>query len=43
MRVHLSTMIAIASALFGIALLVLDLDPRSLAAHPLHAKPLTWR
>jgi drug/metabolite transporter (DMT)-like permease len=39
-RVHLSTMIAIASALFGIALLVLDLDPRSLAAHPLHAKPL---
>jgi drug/metabolite transporter (DMT)-like permease len=40
MRVHVSTVVALASALLGIALLVLDLDPRSLAAHPLKAKPL---
>jgi drug/metabolite transporter (DMT)-like permease len=42
MRVNLATVIALASALSGIALLVSNVDPGSLKAHPLHARPLDW-
>ena len=42
MRVRLATVIAIASALFGIALLVLDVEPGSARARPLHTSPWGW-
>jgi drug/metabolite transporter (DMT)-like permease len=42
MRVHVSTVVALASAILGIALLVLNVDPQSLALHPVHARPLHW-
>src|SRR5262249_26843824 len=42
MRVRLSTVVALASAILGIALLVLNVDPRTLALHPVHARPLHW-
>jgi drug/metabolite transporter (DMT)-like permease len=42
MRVRVSTVVALASALFGVALLVGNVDPNALRAHPLHARPLDW-
>lgn len=41
-RVNLATVIALVSALSGIALLVSNVDPGSLKAHPLHARPIDW-
>ena len=41
-RVRSATVVALASALAGIALLVTNVDPASLRAHPLHARPLDW-
>jgi drug/metabolite transporter (DMT)-like permease len=41
-RVNLATVIALVSALSGIALLVSNVDPGSFKAHPLHARPIDW-
>lgn len=41
-RVGLATVFALASALIGIALLVSNVDPTTLKARPLHARPLDW-
>ena len=41
-RVRLTTVVALASAMLGIALLVSNVDPASLKARPLHARPLDW-
>ncbi len=41
-HVRPATVIALASALIGIALLVSNVDPGTLKALPLHARPLDW-
>jgi drug/metabolite transporter (DMT)-like permease len=41
-RVRPVTVVALASALIGIAMLVGNLDPATLRARPIHARPLDW-
>ena len=42
MRVQLATVVALASALAGIALLVINMDRAGLGARPLPARPIDW-
>jgi len=41
-RVRPATVAAVASALIGVAMLVSNLDPATLKARPVHARPLDW-